>query len=175
MLRSNIILVQYINRSLKKILFLNDWLAEIIYTGFLCCWQFSFRDQKFLVGSRCATSNAIQNSMPWKLLNKGHHHKKTTTQFNFKQQMWPCGRKAWEGRGKKGFFWLLSAIIMNGVACWLSSLAVLLTEVLCLVCVQIEAQFSSAAQLTGFLSSLALGWLQLSHGFGVEGGRPCLQ
>lgn len=76
MLRSNIILVQYINRSLKKILSLNDWLAEIIYTGFLCCWQFSFRDQKFLVGSRCATSNAIQNSMPWKLLNKGHHHKK---------------------------------------------------------------------------------------------------
>lgn len=146
----------------------------MIYTGFLCS-QFAFIDQKFLVGSRCATSNVIQNSMPWKLLNKGYHHKKTP-QFNFKQQMWPCGRKAWEWRGeKKGFFWLLSAIIMNSVACWLSSLAVLLREVLCLVSVQTDAQFSSAAQLTGFLSSLALGWFQLSCGFGVERGRLCLQ
>lgn len=47
----------------------------MIYTAFLCS-QFAFIYQKFLVGSRCATSNIIQNNMPWKLLNKGHHHKK---------------------------------------------------------------------------------------------------
>lgn len=75
----------------------------------VCVWL----DQEFLVCSRCATSNVIQNCMPRKLSNKSHHQKTT----NFEQQMWPCGRKAWEEEGKKN---ILAALNYHSEQCLLA-------------------------------------------------------
>lgn len=116
----------------------------------MCVWL----DQEFLVCSRCATSNVIQNCMPWKLSNKSYHQK---NHFNFEQQMWPCGRKAWEEEEKK-IFWLLSAVIVNSA---------------CLLAVQhggfIERCFVPGGCADGcsvFICSTA-GWLSVKLGFGV--------
>jgi len=104
MLWSDIIKVQWLNGAYDSFYLMIVWLRLFIlvwtltlgsqFAFYICVWL----DREFLVCSRSATSNVTRNSMPQKLLNKSHHQK---NHFNFEQQMWPCGRKAWERGGDK--------------------------------------------------------------------------
>lgn len=107
------------------------------------------------MGSRCATSNVIQSSMPWKLLNKGQHHKKK------KKLNSRCDLVAEKPEKEGGKKWILLAAFSYN------------NEQGCLLTVQlgcfIERSLVSgvcADRCSIFICSTA-DWLSVKLGFGV--------